>query len=341
MATIRKFIITRVALTIPIILILLTIVFLILRVLPGDPISAMLGGKAIPPEVLVAKRQALEAELGFDKPLYLQYVYYLADIVRGDFGVSSRTFRPVIEDLAYKFPATIELAIFSMIIAVIIGLLGGVFASKHQNKIADHGIRVFGIAVFSMPIFWLGLIFQLIFCVYLDILPAGGRLSPLIDLQEVTGFYVLDSLITWNMPALVDVLKHLVLPAFTLGLVQSSLLTRMTRVNMIDTLAQDYTSAARARGLPESKVTHNYALRNALIPIVTIMGLQFAILMAGAVLTEATFNWPGIASYLIQGLHNRDFNVIQGTVVFIAIFIALVSLAVDIAYAWLDPRIRY
>ena len=329
--------------TIPILLILLTIVFLILRVMPGDPAIAMLGGTGVPPERLEEARVELAEELGFDEPLYLQYFHYLGNIFRGDFGISSRTFNPVFEDIWGKFPATIELALFAILIAGLIGILSGTFAATHRGRAEDHAIRIFGIGVFSMPIFWLGLILQLIFCVYLGLFPIGGRIDPIIglDFEEVTGFYVLDSIITGNFHALANVLWHLLLPSFTLGLVLSGVIARMARANMVDVLEEDYVVAAHARGLPRRRVIFRYGLRNALIPIVTVIGLQFALLLGGAVLTEHVFNWPGVATYLLQGVGNRDFNVIQGAIVFIALFIALVSLIVDVIYSFLDPRIRY
>jgi len=334
-----RYIITRLALTIPMLLVLLTIVFLILRVMPGDTCLAMLGGRNISPERMEACRE----ELGLNKPIYIQYVDYLAKIARGDFGESTLTGRPVLQDIFDKFPATLELAVGGMLVAIFLGLLSGIFASTHSDRPLDHGMRIFNIGSFAMPVFWLGLMLLIIFAVKLRLLPVGGRLDPIAGayFEPITKLYVLDSLLKLDLDLFLDALKHLILPAITLGLVLSGLIGRMTRSNMLEVLDKEYVNTARAKGLREGKVVYKHALRNALIPIVTVIGLEFALLMAGAILTETVFSWPGMARYLLVSIDARDFQAIQGTIVFIAIFISTVNLIVDVIYSQLDPRVRY
>ncbi|MDR7543455.1 MAG: ABC transporter permease [Armatimonadota bacterium] len=334
-----RYILARLALTVPMLIILLTVVFLILRVIPGDPCLAMLGGRNVGPEQIQNCRQAL----GVDRPVWVQYLAYLGGIGRGDFGDSIRTGLPVITELLLRFPATIELAVAGMLVATLLGMSTGIFAATHSDRLADHVIRLFNIAAFAMPVFWIGLMLLIIFAVNLRWLPVGGRLDPVTGafFDPVTGFYVLDTLLRGNLEAFVDVVRHLVLPATTLGLVVSGFIGRMSRTSMLEVLGREYVTTARSKGLREATVVGRHALRNALIPIVTVIGLQFALLMGGAILTETVYSWPGIARYLLESIENRDFPAIQGTVVFIALFISAVNLAVDVFYARLDPRVRY
>ncbi len=334
-----RYILARLALTIPMLLILLTIVFLILRVIPGDPCLAMLGGRNVGPEQINNCRRAL----GVDRPVHLQYLTYLGGIVRGDFGESIRTGLPVSVELLERFPATFELAISGMLIATLLGMATGIYAAVHSDRPADHAIRLFNIASFAMPIFWIGLMLLIIFAVRLRWLPVGGRLDPVTGalFEPITRFYLLDTLLRRDIPAFVDVLRHLLLPAVTLGLVVSGFIGRMSRTSMLEVLGREYITAARAKGLRETVVVGKHALRNALIPIVTVVGLQFALLMGGAILTETVYSWPGIARYLLESIENRDFPAIQGTVVFVALFISAANLTVDVLYARLDPRVRY
>jgi len=339
MSRVLRYIGQRLLLTIPMLLILLTVVFLLLRVMPGDPVSAMLGGRNISAEVLESYR----VRLGFDKPVIAQYGEYLGGIVRGDFGESLRTGKPVLEELFTRFPATIELAIWGMVVAMIFGFTSGVLAATRADKLVDHGVRVFHITSFAMPLFWLGLMFQVFFCVKLGWFPVAGRIGGRLafSFQSITGFHVLDAIIHWDGKALLDILSHLVLPSITLGIALTGLQGRMSRASMLEVLDQDYITTARAKGVPERRVVLQHALRNALIPIITVFGLQFAVLMGGAVLTETVFSWPGIASYLVRSIEARDYPAIQGSIVFIAVFISLVNLIVDIFYSVIDPRVRY
>ncbi len=334
-----RYILARLALTIPMLLILMTVVFLILRVIPGDPCLAMLGGRNVGPEQIASCRTSL----GVDRPIPEQYVKYVGGILRGNFGDSIRTGLPVITELLERFPATIELAFTGMFVAILLGMLTGIFAATHSDRPADHIVRMFNIASFAMPIFWIGLMFISIFAVRLGWLPVGGRLDPVggASFEPVTRLYLLDALIQRDIPTFLDALRHLVLPAITLGLVVSGFIGRMSRTSMLEVLGKEYVTAARAKGLRERVVIGKHALRNALIPIVTVIGLQFALLMGGAILTETVYSWPGVARYLLDSIENRDFPAIQGTVVFIALFISAVNLGVDVLYARLDPRVRY
>ena len=486
MSSLRAYIITRILLTIPMILILVSLVFLILRIMPGDPIRATMRPGA-PQEYVDSIRHAQ----GLDKPMFInlrgswatvlperlilraepsasseatllakqgdrftvsdrtrneegewlrvavnenfegwispgqqswlrrvgtgvstleeadmeghhwlrvrvpegglegwapvdqfkvrvnifdsQYFNYLWNLVRLDLGTSIAPVRgrPVITDLSDKFPATLELSIFSMIITTLIGISTGAYAAYKRRSAADYGFRIYSIVIYAMPVFWLGLMFQLLFGVWLGSwsertlginlgLPVAGRIGtqmqpePIIQaydlkvsgfvasvLDFLSKFYVFDSLVTGNWASLRSSLRHLFLPSLTLGLYLSGIFTRLTRANMLGVLRQDFVTAARARGIPERIVVYKHALKNAFIPILTMLGLQFALLLAGAVLTETTFSWPGMGQFLVERISYRDFPSIQGSVVFFALLVTGVSLLVDIIYAYLDPRIRY
>jgi peptide/nickel transport system permease protein len=338
MRSLRAYIITRIFLTIPMIFILVTLVFLIVRIMPGDPVRAVLRPGA--PQEYVDE---IKHNLGLDKPLYIQYFEYLYNLLRGDFGESLAPVhgRPILKDLKEKFPATLELSIFSIIISVLIGVFTGAYSAHKRRSFIDYGIRIYGILVYTIPVFWLGLMLQLVFGVYLKWLPIYGRIGTGLTPEKITGLFILDSILTGNMTSLMSSIKYLILPSLTLGLYISGIFTRLTRTNMLDILNQDFITAARARGLSERVVVYKHALKNALIPILTMMGLQFALLLAGAVLTETTFSWPGLGRFMVERILYRDFPSIQGGVVFFAILVAGVSLLVDILYAYLDPRIRY
>ena len=336
MTSLRVYIIRRVLLAIPMMLILLSVVFLVLRV-AGDPVSAILGGHAPREEIERIKKQ-----LGLNKPLYVQYFDYLSNLLRLDLGRSMIWGqRPVLNEILEHFPATLELSICAFAFSVLLGVSTGLFSARRYNKPPDHLIRLYGIVTYSIFIPWFGLVLQLIFGVYLGWLPISGRADPRMAPQIITGLYVLDSLITMNIPSLIDSIRHLILPTITLGVYLSGIYTRLTRTHMIEVLRKDFIRAARARGLPERTVIYKHALKNAFIPILTMMGLQFALLLSGAVLTETTFSWPGMGYFLYERISYRDFTTIQGTIVFLAILIVLVSLIVDIIYVYIDPRIRY
>jgi len=270
--------------------------------------------------------------------------------------------RPIIEDLKLKFPATLELAIASLTVTILIGVPLGALAAHKRRTPTDYVARIFSIVIWAVPVFWLGLMFQLIFGVYLGDwyetsrigqeilqpifgsflpLPISGRIGTQMAPDRITGLYILDSILTLNGESLVSALRFMILPAVTLGLYLSGVFVRLTRSNMLDTLQEDFITASRARGIRERSVVYGHALKNAFIPILTMMGLQFAALLAGAVLTETTFSWPGMGLFMWERIGYRDFNSIQGSVIFFAILVAAVSLIVDVIYAWIDPRIRY
>ncbi len=336
MASLKAYIITRALLVIPTIFILLTLVFFILRILPGDPISAMVGQK-VPPEVL----ERLRHEAGLDKPVIVQYFEYLRGVLSGNLGRSMIWGRrPVMAEIMDRFPATLELTIFGFILSVVIGVITGAVAAFRRGSKIDTSMRVYSIVAYTLFIPWFGMLLQMFFGVYLKVFPIGGRITPGVGPETITGLYVIDSILTLNFNALLDALSHLALPSITLGIVLSGAYTRLLRNNLIDVLSQDFITAYRARGVRNRKIV-KHAMKNAFIPVVTLMGLQFAILLAGAVLTESTFSWPGMGTFLLERIEYRDYTSVQGAIVFYALFVALISLIVDIIYAILDPRIRY
>jgi len=336
MTSLRIYVIRRILLAIPTILILLTIVFVVMRV-AGDPVSAILGGHA-PAEQI----ERIKEQLGLNKPLYVQYLEYLWQLFHGDLGRSMIWGRrPVLVEILEHFPATLELSISAFIVSIFIGILTGVHSARNYNKPTDHMLRLYGIVTYALFIPWIGLILQLIFGVYLGWLPTSGRIDTLMEPKHITGLYVLDSILTLNIPSLISSIRHLILPSITLGIYLSGIYTRLTRSNMLEVLRKDFITAAKARGLPEDTIIYKHALKNAFIPILTMMGLQFALLLAGAVLTETTFSWPGMGTFLAERIFYRDYTTVQGTIVFFALLVVSVSLIIDILYAYIDPRIRY
>jgi peptide/nickel transport system permease protein len=336
--SLKSYLLTRLALVLPMVLILLTFVFLLMRVAPGDPISAALGGHA--PQSVV---QEIKHTLGYDKPIYTQYGNYLWDILRGNFGTTITDRRPVRDIIAVNGAATLELTVTAMLVAVLVGVSLGLVAGRFRDTPIDVGGRLFGIVIYAMPVFFLGFLAQLFFGSYLGVLPTSDQADPLTEatLTTHTNIYLLDALIGGNWSAFWDILKHLILPATTLGLVIGGIFIRLVRVNVIRTLRDDYIEAARARGIPERSVVYRHAFRNALVPVITVVGLQMALLLSGAVLTETTFNWPGIGHALIQYLQNRDYAAVQGIIVVFALVVVVVSVLIDFVNAFIDPRIRY
>ena len=318
------------------IMLLLTFVFVIVRILPGDP-ALLHFERSVDPDVLAQFR----ATLGLDVPLLEQYFNYLGGLPFGDFGLSMQDFTPVSEHIAVRFPATLELALYSMLYAVILGVFLGVKSAKNYDSVQDHSVRMFGIVTYAIPVFFLGMILQMIFSIFLGWLPTGTRFDPHYSTPAtITGMYTIDSILTGNINALFVSLRYLILPTITLGTILCGIFIRLTRTNMLETLRKDFVVAAEARGLSTKTVEYTYALKNAFLPILTMIGLQFATLLAGAVLTETTFSWPGLGTYLVQRIAHRDYTAIQGVVVFFGILVAMVTLVLDILYAYLDPRIR-
>jgi peptide/nickel transport system permease protein len=285
----------------------------------------------------------MRSQLGLDQPLWGQYLSYLGNLLRLDLGTSIATQgQTVWQIIQAHFPATVELAACGMVVAATVGLAVGALAASRPNSPIDAGGRLFGIVTYAIPMYWFGMILQLIFAVQLRWFPIGTR-YPLRGTppQGPTGLYLLDSLLTLDASAFFTTLYHLALPSLTLGILISGVFERMVRVNLKQSLAADYVEAARARGIPERRVVLVHALRNALIPVITILGLTFASMLGGAVLTEVTFSWPGLANRLYEAISQRDYPVVQGLMVFFGIIVALISIAIDILNAYIDPRIRY
>jgi peptide/nickel transport system permease protein len=333
-----SYVITRILLAVPMVFIMLSLVFVVLRVMPGDPVSAMLGGHA--PEKVIQQKKA---ELGLNKPMGVQYLEYLGQLAHFDLGESMIFKQKVSQPIKEKLPATLELTLFGLLVSVGLGIPLGALAARRRRSGRDFGIRLYANVAYCIPVFWMGLLLQLVFGVFLGWFPIAGRTSPRVEVGGFsrTGFYIIDTLRVGNIAAFGDVMWHLVLPAVTLGIVLSGIFVRLTRANMLDVLKSDYILAARARGIPERRVVYNHGLRNALIPIVTMLGLQFSLLLAGAILTESTFSWPGMGRLLLERISLRDYPVIQGVIIVYTLFVSAISLLVDLLYAVIDPRVKY
>ncbi|MGI9018347.1 MAG: ABC transporter permease [Euzebya sp.] len=336
-SSLGRYMAVRLALAPLFLLLLLTLLFLLLRVLPGDPVTAAFGGRATP-----ARIEQLRAASGLDAPIWQQYIDYLTGILRGDFGQPVTDPRPVSALIGDLLPATLELTIVAMLVAIPLGIIIGAVSARFRDTPADAGARLFGIVVFSIPVFWLGIQAQLVFSNWLGWLPTGNRISARIaQVNGPTGFYVLDGLLAGNTEFAWTALQHLILPGVTLGLVISGVFIRLVRVNMLQTLRADYVESAYARGVGNRPVLFRHAFKNALVPVITIMGLQFSLLLGGAILTETTFSWPGMGTKLVDFINTRDYVGVQGLVTVIAILIVGVSVLIDILNGLIDPRVRY
>jgi peptide/nickel transport system permease protein len=337
-SSLKRYALTRLALIVPMIFILLTLVFLLMRVAPGNPVSASLGGH-VPPAVI----KQISHQLGYDKPLYQQYGDYLWDIARGNFGTTISDRRSVASIIKVNGAATLELTFFAMLVALLVGVTVGLLSGRFRDSSIDAGGRLFGIVVYATPVFFLGLLAQLVFGIWLGWLPTSDQASPITQalMKTHTNIFFIDALIDGDWAAFKDVVEHLILPAVTLGIVYGGVFIRLIRVNVIRTLKEDYIEAARARGISERHVVYTHAFRNALVPVVTVIGLQLALLLGGAVLTETTFNWPGIGHYLYTYLQNRDYAAVQGIIVVFALVVVVVSVVIDFVNAFIDPRVRY
>ena len=330
-----KFVVRRLLLLVPILLGLSILVFVWIRALPGGPAQALLGERATEEQVA-----QIEREYGLDDPVYEQYWKFLKKAVVFDFGNSVTSRRPVTDELKERFPATVELALAAMIFSVVLGLPLGFVAAKRYGTAVDHGSLIASLLGISIPIFFLAILLKYIFSVELGWLPTVGRLSVLIDLEHPTKFYVLDAILAMDGEALWDALKHLVLPAVALGTIPLAIIARITRAAVLDVQNEDYVRTARAKGVSPGIVDRRHVLRNALLPVSTIIGLQVGLLLSGAVLTEKVFAWPGMGSWLVDAIEARNFPVLQGGILFLAVIFVLVNLVVDISYAILNPRIR-
>lgn len=331
-----KYIVKRLLLLIPVLFGVSLIVFFLMRVCAPDPAPIVLGQHATQ-ESIDAWRDAN----GLNDPVVVQYVKFIKGALTGDLGTSYYTKAPVTQEIMSRFPATVELAVVAIILASGLGILVGVISSVKKNSIFDNGGMLLSLVGVSVPIFWLGIMLIILFSGIWKILPSTGRIDPALRPDTITGFMVIDSIIQGDKEALIDALRHMVLPAVTLSLYSMAIIARMTRSSMLETLNQDYIRTARAKGVSEGKVTRRHALRNAMLPVVTVIGLQLGSLLGGAVLTESVYSWPGIGNYTVQCIMKSDFPVVQGVVLLIAVIFVLMNLIVDVIYAFLDPRIKY
>lgn len=321
---------------VPVLLGISLIVFSFIHLIPGDPAVAMLGERATPQRVAEVR-----AQLGLDRPLYAQYAIYVGKILHGDFGASILRGDPVLWDLLRRFPATVELATSAILIAIVVGVPMGIVSAVWRNSFFDGFSRMVALTGVSMPIFWLGLMLAWFFGVMLGWLPTGFRLGTDVTLVSATNFYILDSLLTKNPAALASSLRHLILPALALSTIPMAVIARMTRASLLEVLSQDYIRTAESKGLPQRSVILRHAMRNALLPVMTVTGLQVGRLLAGAILTETIFSWPGIGLWIYESIQARDYPIVQGATLFIASIFVMVNLLTDVLYAAVDPRIKY
>jgi peptide/nickel transport system permease protein len=331
-----RYLVRRLLLLVPILFGVSLLIFFWIRALPGSPAESLLGERATPALV-----QAYRKRYGLDQPVYKQYWVYVKTTVQGDLGVSVASRRRVTSEIRQRFPATVELALAAMLFAVLAGVPLGFIAAKRHGGLFDHLSLVASLIGISIPIFFLAIILKYIFAVRLAWLPSVGRISVLIDMKHPTNFYILDAILARNWSALWDVIKHLILPAIALGSIPLAVVARITRAAVLDVQNEDYVRTARSKGLPPMTVDRRHVLRNALLPVTTIIGLQTGLLLSGAVLTETVFAYPGMGSWLRDAIFNRDYPVLQGGILFLALVFVLVNLIVDISYAIINPRIRY
>jgi len=334
-----KYVLKRIALLIPTLIGVATLVFAMVALSPGDPARVMLGERANKEQL-----EKLRSELGLDRPLIEQYGIYMKNMVQFDFGESIKTGRKVSEEIKELYPATIELAFFAMLFATTLGIIIGVLSATRRNTWIDYTSMVGALFGVSMPVFWLALVLMMIFSVGLDWFPTGGRINIRYYFEAITNFYILDTFIYWirdgDPKFLISSLKHMVLPALALGTIPLAIIARVTRSSMLEVLKQDYVKTARSAGIVEKRVVYRYALKNALLPVVTIIGLQFGLLLSGAILTETIFAWPGIGKWIYKAIEARDYPAVQGGVIVIATSFVLINLVVDILYSIVNPKIR-
>ena len=332
----KWYIIKRLLQLAPVIIGVTLIAFSLIHIAPGDPARTMLGQHATQKEI-----NEIREKYGLDEPIIIQYGIWLSGALRGDLGRSIITNDLVINEISSRFPNTIELTIAAMLFAILIGGFAGIISASKQYSVTDYtvmGVALFGI---SMPVFWLGIILMMIFGVILGWLPIGGRIDLIIPYQRVTGFMVIDSIITFNLPALISSIKHLILPAVALGTIPMAMIARVTRSSMLEVLRQDFIRTERAKGLSERAVIYKHAVRNAMVPVVTVIGLNFGLLLAGAILTETVFSWPGLGRLTLDAVLDRDYPLLQGAVFTLATMLAFVNLGTDLIYFFIDPRIEY
>lgn len=331
-----NFLLRRVLLLIPTFLGVSLVAFGFIRVLPGDPIELLAGERSVSPE----RHAELMARYGFDLPLWEQYLKFLANLLSGDLGTSFVTRRPVLDEFLTLFPATLELAFCAIVFAVAVGLPAGVVAGVKRRSWFDQTLMTVSLTGYSMPIFWLGLLAIMVFSGWLGLTPVSGRISVMYYFDSVTGFMLIDSLLSGQEGAFRSAASHLILPTVVLGTIPMAVIARQTRSAMLEVLGEDYVRTARAKGLPPGRVIGLHALRNALIPVVTTIGLQVGVLLAGAILTETIFSWPGIGKWMVDSISRRDYEVVQGGLLLIAAIVIVVNLTVDLLYGLINPRVR-
>ncbi|CAN5613996.1 ABC transporter permease [soil metagenome] len=331
-----RFIARRLFVTIPVLIGLSVLVFLFVHALPGGPEDALLGERATD-----ESRAEIRRNLGLDDPLPAQYVRYMKNVATGDLGTSVSTRRPITEELSERFPATVELGLAAMAVALLVGIPLGFLAAKRYQGVLDNVSLVASLVGISFPIFFLALLLKYIFSVKLGWLPTIGRLDVTRSLEHPTNLYLIDAIVAGDLPAVLDVLRHLVLPAIALATIPLAIIARITRAATLDVLSEDYVRTARAKGLDPSVVDRRHVLKNAMLPVVTVVGLQTGLLLTGAVLTETIFAWPGLGQWMLNAIRFRDYAVLQSGILFFAILILFVNLLVDISYAFFNPRIRY
>lgn len=332
-----RFVLTRLGLVVPTFLGIILITFVLIRLVPGDPIEVRTGERGIAPE----RHAQLLHEWGLDRPLYQQFFSYVGNVLQGDFDKSLRTHRPVLDEFIELFPATLELAICATLFAVLFGLPAGVLAAVRRGSLMDQAVMGTSLVGYSMPIFWWGPMLIIAFSLGLGWTPVSGRIGAEFFVDRVTGFLLIDSLLSTEKSAFISTVRHLILPTIVLGTIPLAVIARMTRSSMLEVLGEDYIRTARAKGLGAFRVVNLHALRNALIPVVTVIGLQVGALLGGAILTETVFSWPGIARWLIGAIGQRDYPALQGGVLIVATLVIAVNLLVDLLYGLLNPRIRY
>lgn len=332
----KQYIIKRLLMLIPVLLGASILVFSLIHLAPGDPARTIAGEHASAQTI-----ERVRIKYGLDKPLVTQYWIWLKQALRGDFGRSIVSNEYVSKEILSRFPNTVELTLFSMFIAIVVGVLAGIVSASRQYSLLDYGFM--GIALFgvSMPVFWLGIMLMMIFGVFLRWLPISGRIDMMIPFTKITGLYLIDSIITGNWAAFISSLRHLILPSLALGTIPMATIARITRSSMLEVLKQDFIRTERAKGLSERTVIYKHAVRNALIPVVTVIGLNFGLLLSGAILTETVFSWPGVGRYVVNAVQMRDYPAVQGCVLFFAFIFVVVNLITDIIYVYIDPRIKY
>src|SRR5215213_3835050 len=332
-----RFLLTRVTLIIPTFFGITLLAFFLIHMVPGDPIETLSGERGIDP----VRHDQMRKEYGFDKPLLLQYGSYIVKVLQGDLGKSVITHDSVFREFLTLFPATIELALCAILFALALGLPAGVIAAVRRNSLFDHGVMGISLTGYSMPIFWWGLLLILLFSVQLGLTPVSGRISVQHYIEPTTGFLLIDSLLTGDKGSFWSTAQHLILPTIVLGTNPLAVVARMTRSAMLEVLGEDYIRTARAKGLPPLRVVAVHALRNALIPVVTVIGLQVGVLFTGAILTETIFSWPGVGKWLIEAINRRDYPVLQGGALLLGTMVMIVNLLVDLTYGLINPRIRH